>query len=278
MSTHLPSHGIPPGRPHSALILVLVFRLLVLPPPTQAAAPHPLRIRLTDQQAQEIGRRLWHNECAGTIDGLTSWNAGEDFASLGIGHFIWYPVGKTGPFAESFPALLGYLQRQGIKLPRWLASSRGCPWPNRTAFQKDFRRQKMRELRTLLAETIPWQARFAARRVENVLPKLLSAATVADREHVQANFARLAAHPLGLYALMDYINFKGEGISPSERYRGQGWGLLQVLQEMGNGSATAEFARAASAVLTRRVANSPPERGEARWLPGWRRRCLTYAQ
>ena len=29
---------------------------------------------------------------------------------------------------------------------------------------------------------------------------------------------------------MDYVNFKGEGVSSSERYRGQGWGLLQVLE------------------------------------------------
>ncbi|MFZ4681922.1 MAG: hypothetical protein ACOYMS_05440, partial [Terrimicrobiaceae bacterium] len=48
-------------------------------------------IQLSDAQANEIGRRIWKNECAGSVDGLTSWNSGEDFASLGIGHFIWYP-------------------------------------------------------------------------------------------------------------------------------------------------------------------------------------------
>ncbi|PWU11360.1 MAG: hypothetical protein C5B47_00975, partial [Verrucomicrobia bacterium] len=36
-----------------------------------------------------IGAQVWKNECAGTTSGLTSWNRGEDFASLGIGHFIW---------------------------------------------------------------------------------------------------------------------------------------------------------------------------------------------
>src|ERR1700720_3277507 len=63
-------------------------------------------IHLSDLQAERIGRRLWENESGGTIAGLTAWNLGEDFASLGIGHFIWYPAGKRGPFAESFPPLL----------------------------------------------------------------------------------------------------------------------------------------------------------------------------
>ena len=56
--------------------------------------------------------------------------------------------------------------------------------------------------------------------------------------------------------------------------------LLQVLEEM-NGyptgrAATAEFSRAASAVLTRRVSNAPAARGEKRWLAGWLNRCKTY--
>ena len=57
-------------------------------------------------------------------------------------------------------------------------------------------------------------------------------------------------------------------------------GVLQVLEEMqGNptgSAATAEFSRAASAVLTRRVQNAPASRGEQRWLAGWLNRCKTY--
>jgi hypothetical protein len=49
-------------------------------------------------------KKIWQNECNGTIAGLTSWNAGEDFASLGIGHFIWYPKGRRGPFEKVFPS------------------------------------------------------------------------------------------------------------------------------------------------------------------------------
>ncbi|MFM8231634.1 MAG: hypothetical protein ACKOAL_10460, partial [Chthoniobacterales bacterium] len=81
-------------------------------------------IRINDAEADRIGRKIWRNECAGTKDGLTSWNKGEDFPSLGIGHFIWYPAGKRGPFQESFPGLKDYLQSQGVKLPGWLAAAR----------------------------------------------------------------------------------------------------------------------------------------------------------
>ncbi len=36
----------------------------------------------------------------------------------------------------------------------------------------------------------------------------------------------------GWYPLIDYINFKGKGIKETEKYNGEGWGLLQVLQTM----------------------------------------------
>ena len=52
--------------------------------------------------------------------GLTSWNQGEDFASLGIGHFIWYPKGRRGPFEESFPKLVSFVSKRGANLPTLL--------------------------------------------------------------------------------------------------------------------------------------------------------------
>lgn len=232
-------------------------------------------VNLTDAQAQEIGRRIWKNECAGTVDGLTSWNGGEDFASLGIGHFIWYPQGKSGPFEESFPKLAAYLEKQGIAIPPWML--RACPWNTKAQFMADFQSQPMVQLRTLLKTTIAQQARFAAMRLEQSLPKMLAAAPAKQREKIAFNFQRVAEQPLGLYALMDYVNFKGEGVKATERYNGQGWGLLQVLEAMPvTGAPLPAFAKAADEVLTRRVKNSPPARNEAKWLPGWRNRLQTY--
>jgi hypothetical protein len=238
----------------------------------------PQSIPISDSQAERIGRRLWQNESGGTIGGLTAWNVGEDFASLGIGHFIWYPADKRGPFEESFPPLLQYLFSTGFPVPAWLKQARACPWSDRGQFLADQQSPRMKELRSLLAETIAFQARFAALRLERALPKMLEALPSEGREKVRENFYRVAGQPQGLYALVDYVNFKGEGLLASERYRGQGWGLLQVLEEMGKGPPGTEFSRAADKVLTRRVANSPAERNEKRWLPGWRNRIRTYAE
>jgi hypothetical protein len=110
------------------------------------------------------------------------------------------------------------------------------------------------------------------------LPKMLQAAQPAEREKILRNFYHVAAEPLGPYALVDYVNFKGEGTLESERYKGEGWGLLQVLEAMREGPALVEFQRAAESVLSRRVKNSPPGRGESRWLPGWKNRIRTYAE
>src|ERR1700687_5714085 len=65
-------------------------------------------VNLSKAEALRIGKKIWQNKCDGTIAGLTSWNEGKNFASLGIGHFIWYPEGVRGPFEESFPKFLSF--------------------------------------------------------------------------------------------------------------------------------------------------------------------------
>ena len=98
---------------------------------------------------------------------------------------------------------------------------------------------------------------------------MLAAVPADEQAKVKQNFYRVAATSSGMYPLVDYVNFKGEGTSPTERYQGQGWGLLQVLETMNDGPALEQFRNAAAQVLTRRVHNSPAERHEERWLPGW---------
>jgi hypothetical protein len=139
----------------------------------------------------------------------------------------------------------------------------------------------MDQLRKFLTHTIDLQAQFMVTRLQNSLGKMLDEAPPAERGNVRERFARVASTAQGCYALVDYVNFKGEGTLSTERYRGQGWGLLQVLEEMhdtgGGQSAVNEFSRSAVAVLKRRVKNSPPERKESRWLPGWVNRVKSYA-
>ena len=240
-------------------------------------------ITLPHDEALKIGKRVWQNECNGAISGLTAWNKGEDFASLGIGHFIWYPKGRHGPFEESFPKVVSFISKRGAKLPTILLKVPGgepCPWSSRTEFLQAENTPGMNQLRRFLVDTIDLQAEFLVARLEAALPKMLAETPPADRTNVQQQFERLMKTPQGRYALVDYVNFKGEGVLHSERYQGQGWGLLQVLEAMhgtSDAGAVGDFARAAKAVLTRRVQNAPPGRHESQWLTGWLRRINSYS-
>ena len=238
------------------------------------------RAGLSGKDLEKIGRRIWQNECAGTVEGLTSWNKGENFASLGIGHFIWYPKGVEGPFEESFPKLVHWLKASGVNLPAWLPAMKDCPWPSREAFMRDSQGPWQRDLRTLLAATVPQQTLFIIDRLQQAEHKFRSAAG-REGDKVAYHMGLLRQSAAGNFAMIDYVNFKGEGLNPKERYRGEGWGLLQVLTEMRTrdaAGAPAAFAAASERVLARRVANSPAERGEKRWMQGWANRCRAYAK
>ena len=235
--------------------------------------------RLTSTQMDRVGRRIWQNECGGTVAGLTSWNGGEEFASLGIGHFIWYPQGRSGPFSESFPPLLAFLAARGLPTPAWARGA--CPWPTKAAFEADKNGERLQELRALLSRTVRQQTEFIMARMETALPKMLAEVPARERAWVKSAFQSLIQTPEGTFCLIDYVNFKGEGTSAKERYKGQGWGLLQVLQAMGDSPSSytawnVQFAEAAKRVLSRRVGNAPPERKEQRWLSGWHNRCDSY--
>ena len=270
-----------PSRKQSSFWSLPALFLVALPcalVPTSV----PAAIALSQAEALRIGKKVWQNECNGTVSGLTSWNTGENFASLGIGHFIWYPKGQRGPFEESFPKLVSFVSNRGAKLPNLLlgVGNLSCPWNSRGEFIRAQQTPEMKQLRQFLVDTVDLQAEFLVNRLENALPKMLDEARSDERENVRQQFERLARAPRGCYALVDYVNFKGEGVLHTERYQGQGWGLLQVLEEMhGTGAdAVSEFSRSAAAVLTRRVKNSPPERKESRWLSGWIKRVNSYSR
>ncbi|QSR87777.1 hypothetical protein EM20IM_06265 [Candidatus Methylacidiphilum infernorum] len=260
---------------------VLAFSLfLFLPiiPWAHGGEEKNLNIALTESQAEEIGKKIWDNESAGKISGLISWNEGEDFISLGICHFIWYPMGKRGPFEESFPKYLEFAVENGARLPRWLNLHSSCPWSSRKAFYAARGGRQEEELKLFLLDTIPLQVKFAIQKLKEALPKMLAICPKNEKEKVKSNFIQLTRSPRGLYALIDYVNFKGDGTWPTERYQGRGWGLLQVLEEMEGNDPLDAFCEAAKKVLRRRVRNAPPSRHEERWLAGWLNRVETYRQ
>jgi hypothetical protein len=240
--------------------------------------------QLSESDRKWIAEKIFANECSSEIRCLTSWNQGEDFPSLGIGHFIWYPEGQNGIYTESFPALLKFYQQTGIALPKELSTliQEGSPWSSREQFYAEFEQTQLTAIRNFLQNTMPTQAAFILQRQESALPKLLANSPHNEREQIAELFYAIAASspPYGSYALIDYVNFKGEGISASERYNHQGWGLLQVLQEMLNDELSAplleRFTLAAGSVLERRVKNAPIDRNENRWLAGWLVRINSY--
>ena len=165
-----------------------------------------------------------------------------------------------------------------------MAENKYSPWKNREELinlqTKKIPDSDIEELTNFLYDNKDLQVMFIFKRLEASLEKMMAVSS--NKENVKKQFYRVASSPNGLYPLIDYVNFKGEGINPNERYNGQGWGLLQVLEnmkgtEIGKAALT-EFTNSAKFVLQRRVNNSDPSKNEKKWLQGWLNRCNTYAE
>jgi hypothetical protein len=245
------------------------------------------KIVLTPQQANYVAKKVWQNEGAGKDKYLIWWNDGEDFMSLGIGHFIWFPRGHTERFREVFPMVLRYMIAHGAKPPAWLRPETDAPWNSKAELMraKKFGTPRYKELFSFLKRTMGLQASFMAQRMIDALPQMLEHINDPKRRDIVARRFRKMLYKTdgsvderGLYILVDYVNFKGEGTLESERYKGQGWGLLQVLEHMDENASNKykAFSDSAKAMLERRIRNSPPERGEKRWRKGWFKRLDTY--
>lgn len=239
----------------------------------------------TPMTVEELGclqKMIFFNECSGRVERMITWNADEDFPSFGLGHFIWDPKGKKGPYQTQFPEFLSFLEAQEIEIPAWIKAlpTREAPWQNREEFLKDLSSERMTVLKNFLDTTQGFQIQFILHRTRGILPRMLTAVPEKDRPGIELKFKEIAEAPKGMFALIDYVNFKGEGILETERSQGQGWGLLQVLEEMQapgkKEDALEEFVRAAKKVLENRVKNAPPEKDCSKRLGGWKTRVKNY--
>jgi hypothetical protein len=267
------------------LIVILWLAVNALAQAHAGGQPGPLPgLLVTDSQLEWVGRQVFRNECNSRPSCLVHWNRGEHFPSLGIGHFIWYPVGEDGRFVESFPSLVVYMRAQEVALPEWLVQQapEGAPWPDRDAFdQAQEGDPRIPQLRRLLAENQAVQAAFLISRAREAMTDVVAASTNPDR--IRAKIDALTTTPGGAYALIDYVNFKGEGLTDSERYQGVGWGLLQVLEAMPKEASPLvtelqQFREAAARVLTRRAELAERSIERHQWLPGWLKRVETYRE
>ncbi|MEK7389707.1 MAG: hypothetical protein AAB036_08410 [Elusimicrobiota bacterium] len=264
---------------------------------------------ISDAQADEIGRRIWQQEGGGKI--LVWWDDTAQCSSFGINNYLWFPQGHDVPFQESFPQLIDFMVSKGTTVPGWIASKPPSPWKTRAELfaetltldrirlnppaawgmtPKMFAAAdspRMKELKDFLERTISLQARFSAQRMIDSLPKMRAAASPQEGPAIEKQFYRVACSEGGLFNLVDYVNFKGEGTNPKERYQSpngemEGWGLLQILQHMKGDApgpaALNEFADSAEWVISRRVDNAPAERreGDRNWLTRWLKRIQLY--
>lgn len=250
-----------------------------------ASTPLWARSQDTPMTADELGclqKMIFFNECSGRVERMLTWNADEDFPSFGLGHFIWYPQGKKGPYQDLFPAFLSFLEAQKSAIPAWIKAlpTREAPWQSREEFLSDFSSERMTALKNFLDKTQGFQTQFIIHRVKGILPRMLAAIPEEKRPGIELKFKEIAEAPTGMFALIDYVNFKGEGILETERSQAQGWGLLQVLEEMRppekKEDALKEFVRAAKKVLENRVKNAPPEKDCSKRLGGWKTRVKNY--
>jgi hypothetical protein len=243
-------------------------------------------LTISPQLALPIGVKIWFNESNGSIDGLTSWNDGESFASLGIGHFVWHPYSnkKRASFNSGFPKLVRYIEKRGGNVPTWLRGNNAlhCPWNNRQEFLQAQNSPQMKELRLFLQKTIPIQAECMVKHLEEILPNLLASAPPKDRPFIYNKFHTLARTPSGIYALVDYLNFKGAGISNCKHNYEHGSGLLHVLKDMRTAPAGStplqSYVWSAKKALLRRVERAPASANHERWIGGWFNRLNTYLE
>jgi len=243
---------------------------------------HAMTFEISQADMMLMAERVFKNECSVEKNCLLEWGAGEDFLSLGLEHFIWFPDNTHGIFKDSFRSYLQYARKAGEQLPVSLDKTPfpSCLWSSRKEFLNSKTSPEYQDIVNFMTKTKHCQADYLIETTKRSLQKIIDAAPQAQRSRITKDIFQLSSNAQGLYAIIDYINFKGSGIGQDERYQGEGWGLLQVLEGMNDTSNAqeilAEFVRSAKNILNHRVFNAPNNRHEERWLQGWLRRVETY--
>lgn len=236
-------------------------------------------LRFSERDIAAIAKRIFVNETGGNPDAIAWWAPHENFASVGIGHFLWMPKGYEGPFEDSFSSFLWFSRTHHVTPPAWLLRNPRCPWRNRYEWLKGQHDPRMMSLKRFLLNTKDIQAQFIIYRFNYAMRAMLNAVPASVQRTLMVQVKRLMASPQGQYALVDYVNFKGTGVNEYQKGNTRAWGLLQVLQHMKNAQASpsaviTEFVTAAKQVLKQRVVARPQDRV---FLVGWMKRIDSYS-
>jgi hypothetical protein len=231
---------------------------------------------LTDDELHAIALQIELNETGGNQEALVYWNESETFPSLGLGHAIWVQkenVEALNRYGTFFPRLVKRIRDNGHALPDFLeklAPDYDCPWPDRATYVKTAEIIRQRQ------EMLNLMIRTKKEQIVLILDRFLDAekrySNEPNFELIQPLIAELKKTPQGWYALLDYVNFKGEGSDKAESY-----GLKNALVAGAKSKETtpgAKIAKGCEIVLVGRISREPDV---AQHREGWVKRCQTYA-
>lgn len=260
--------------------LTLLFQLSIVLNESKAdeTSFSVVKLNLTSVDYAWLADRIYQNEANRNPKYLAYWSASEPFPSFGIGHFIWLPKTLEVPFTETFPQMAAYVS-QFKPMPDWLAKLEpfNPPWRTRSLFYHPDAETQLAELRSWLAQTKVEQAQFIVLQLQHRLTVALAKLPVDTSKKLIQRLEILSRSKNGLFAIIDYYNFKGMGLNDQERYQGQGWGLLDVILSMPDNAITVRgFTVAGKQVLALRVGKAPEGKNESRWLKGWYKRLDGY--
>ncbi len=223
---------------------------------------------------QKLSEALYKNEADCKNHNLTHWGKNEEFPSLGLMHAIWYGKSSSKKYAEQFPELIRYLRKnlkvsdQQISWPELLQKNPLAPAPwasqaefakikkvslaiegvkesaqlaliqkNQAALYKDA--YTLFEIRHFLSnpKILQLQAQFVIEKTFLSLHRILAASHRESPTETQLLYRKiqlLLSSSEGVLSIVDYLNFKGEGLKPSERtpLEKYPWGLKTVLEIM----------------------------------------------
>lgn len=195
---------------------------------------------------------------------FTEWGQGEDFPSLGLGHYIWYPEGtpkEAKKFEESFPQYIEFMLKNcNIAIPADLQDTshkqvilkieggkliNGAPWKEKLSADGKEGFDVLKKIPTSGASSLTkflWtkentdcQAKFQQKRLADAIAAMRAKPTNPGMCSLIDGFM----HDRNSYlAMLDYVNFKGDGNNPQKDFyvhKDKGtiqWGLKQVIESV----------------------------------------------
>ena len=195
--------------------------------------------------------------------------------NLGIGQFIWYSNQSSKKYNETFPEFISFLKKKtsSNKIPHEFLTR----FKNKKEFIKWKNQHKTRvnQLEDWLTskKMMQYQTLFIIDKFKNSMQKILVDVDSNRYKNFQAMMRVKAGH--GLFIMIDYMNFKGTGLSKRERYNNQGWGIVQVLDLMNTKSpdTVLEFKNKAESLLKTRIKNHPSDK---KYFKSWKNHLNTY--